>query len=246
MKAYYNGRYYDSEKLSQAEKEKLCEEVPRIYYKIYPCSTDKVAVNASDYSIFQIYYDAKSKARIDCNLIPYENTASRNYENDVIMAVWSKALFDFKSRYVGVLSWRFAEKTGHSGFELINALNKIKSDVVVLFPKIYKDYKHPYCKVGFISVIEMTRIIDAAKIFPFKMEGYKVKQNVWCNYWVARPAVFDDYCRRYLKPCMDILNDLDFKEMHRGKIVPSNTFFYEGLFSVYLTEEKINFKTLVW
>lgn len=246
MKAYYQGKYYDSEKLSQSDKEKLCEEIPRIYYKIFPCSTDLVAKNASNYSIYQIYYDEKSKARMDCNLTPYENVRSKNYENDVIMDVWQTPLWSNNSRYVGVLSWRFAEKTGHSGYELINALDKINADAVVIFPKIYSEYKHPYCKVGFTSVIEMAKIIDAAKIFPFKIEGYKVRQNVWCNYWVARPAIFDDYCKRYLKPCMDILDAYDFKEIHRGKIVPSQTFFYEGLFSVYLTAENIKFKTLVW
>ena len=88
----------------------------------------------------------------------------------------------------------------------------------------------------------MVQLADKAKLFPFKLDRYKVKKNVWCNYWIATPAVFDDYCTNYLSKAIEFFKGTelyDRTEKHRGKQYLSMTFFLEGLFSVYLTEKNL-------
>ena len=89
---------------------------------------------------------------------------------------------------------------------------------------------------------QKVQMADKAKLFPFKLDKYKVKKNVWCNYWIATPAVFDDYCTNYLSKAIEFFKGTELyerTEKHRGKQYLSMTFFLEGLFSVYLTEKNL-------
>ena len=79
------------------------------------------------------------------------------------------------------------------------------------------------------------------KLFPFKLVNYEIPNPIWCNYWLATPAVFDSFCTKYLSKALALLRDselYDLTESHRNKEYIATTFFLEGLFSLFVEEEK--------
>jgi len=237
MKVYFEGRYY-TEDSTMNEREYLKEHAYRLYCKLFPAVMPSVPLK-NNLQIYQVYYDAASHAAIDGGFIPFKTGFNHNYENDIILDVWRKRDW-VNAKYVGVLSWRFYEKTG-----LISSKLKLGSDVTVFLIKDYERFKHPFCRKGFNSVNKMVEYADKMQLFPFKLKEYPLKDNVWCNYWVAKPHIFDDYCTRYLSKAIEFFKNTDYyciTERHRGKDCLSMTFFLEGLFSIYLQEEKIKYK----
>ena len=184
--------------------------------------------------IYQIYFDDVSKSKLDSGFIPIRNGATHNYENDVILNVWRGREW-VNSDYVGVLSWRFFQKTGLTSEEI-----QPKGEINIYECAGYAKYdSHPFTRDDYKSIIEMCKIADYYKLFPFQLRCYKVNRNVWCNYWIVKPHIFDEYCTNYLSKAVEFFKDKEIynaKEMHRGEMVYSFTFFLEGLFSVYLTE----------
>lgn len=239
MKVYYRGRYY-SENSTIADKEYLRQHAPTLYNRAFPRLMPTIAMK-SGVLIYQTYYDERSGSCLDGGFIPYKTGFNHNYENDLLIEIWRKRDW-VNAKYIGLLSWRFFEKTG-----LLSTDLKLSKDVTVIFPQQYEKYEHPFTRKGYKSVTDMAALCDAVNLFPFKLTNYPVKQNVWCNYWIAKPRIFDDYIRRYLLPAITFLEGsslYDAREMHRGKEVFSMTFFLEGLFSIYLQEEKINYKVI--
>lgn len=233
MKVYYDGRYWD-EKISEKEHEYLLSKAPNLYYRLFERPKPKVSICSDKIQIYQTYYDEVSKSKLDGGFIPLQTKFNHNYENDLILNLWRKRDW-INADYVGVLSWRFYEKTGLFSTEL-----KLSGDINIYFPKGYAKYEHPFSRKGFGSVDTLVSIADQYKLFDFKLKDYNVKQNVWCNYWIVKPAIFDDYCTRYLSKAIEFFKDkpeYNLTEYHRGKHVPALTFFLEGLFSIYLQHE---------
>lgn len=241
-KVYYDGRYFTAD-CNERDKEFLFTHCPGRYYALFPTAPkqtiDKPLPKGT--LIYQIYYDEKSRAALDPGFIPYKTGVNHNYENDVILDIWRKREW-INAERIGVLSWRFKQKTGLSACNL-----DLSDDVITFFPKGYEKYLHPFTRKGFLSVNLMVDLADKYGLFPFKLRNFKVKQQVWCNYWVVTPAVFDDYCTRYLSKAIEFFRgrpEYELTEHHRGKQVPAMTFFLEGLFSVYLTRENVKFKVV--
>lgn len=239
MKVYYRGVYY-SELSATKDREYLREHAPVLYNRVFPKPMPTELMKGGAH-IYQTYYDDRSGAALDGGFIPYKTGFNHNYENDVLIEIWRKRDW-INAKYIGLLSWRFFEKTG-----LLSTDLKISKDVTVIFPQQYEKYEHPFSRKGYKSVNEMVTLCDARKLFPFNLSDYPVDQIVWCNFWIAKPVVFDDYIRRYLMPTIEFLKGTYLyhaTEIHRGKETFSMTFFLEGLFSIYLQEEKINYKVI--
>ena len=237
-KYYYNGRYWDGSE-TEADKKILLSEKPQLYYKLFPRPKVTVKLPKDKFHIHQIYYNEESFKELDGGFIPYKNTFTHNYENDIILEVWRKREW-INADYVGVLSWRFYEKTG-----LTSADINPKKPCVVFFPTGYEKYQHPFSRKGFESVNQMVEACDNYSLFDFKLKDYPIKQNVWCNYWIASPKVFDLYCTKYLSKAIEFFKtrpEYHLTEFHRGRNVPAMTFFLEGLFSVFLQQEKIKYE----
>lgn len=230
-KVYWNGGYYNT--LSK-DVEVLKQQAPHLYTNLFPISFDSRKINNDKYHIYQVYYDESQLSQLRYGFKPYFNKEQlHNYENDIMLDIWRKREW-VNAKYVGVLSWRLYEKT------LIEKIS-FQKDVVLFKCLGYEKFDHPFSRKCFGSVNEMVRLADAYKLFPFKLDSYKVKYNVWCNYWVAKPHIFDDYCTNYLSKAIEFFKGTDLyfaKEKHRGQMVYAMTFFLEGLFSVYLTEKK--------
>ena len=190
--------------------------------------------------VYQVYYDDKSAKGLRYGFIPhYQKNCPHNYENDILLDIWkSRSWVDAKM--VGVLSWRLHEKT------LLETIAFDKN--ITIFATIgYEKYEHPFSRKCFGSVNAMVDLADKHKLFPFKLRDIKVKEIVWCNYWLATPKIFDEYCTEYLSKTVEFFKGTELyyaKEKHRGKDVFAMTFFLEGLFSVFLTKKKYDYKKL--
>ena len=91
----------------------------------------------------------------------------------------------------------------------------------------------------------MVEMVDEAEILPFKIKDYPINQNVWCNYWLTTPELFDRYMSEVLRPCMQVLGgNTTLTEQHRGKTYLAQCFFYEGLFSVFMQENNLTYEVI--
>lgn len=196
--------------------------------------------------IYQIYYDNETKKALDKSLIPYSNKVKDNYfENSVILDIYDKGV---NCDFVGVTSTRLKEKTKLDGEMLIKIVEDNKeSDVIIYCPNydylyngkrldIWKANSEP--KTPFYRAAE---ILNNEKVLPFDIFK-KDWTYCYCNYWVVRKEIFDDYCKTVLKPALNFFEREDIKNMlknlefkHRGKLYPVETFVLEGLFGTYLS-----------
>lgn len=198
-------------------------------------------------AIFQTYFNTESKAALDPGFIPYDNTGKVTafFENDVIKDVYEnkKELWE-NAEYVGVLSWRFKEKTELTSEDVRTQIwKKPKRDVYSLNPAIYDHYKNPYHETGFKNVVAICKIMDKKGIFPFKLFNYDPgKHKTFCNFFLAKPEIFTDYMENYFMRMYNFLNtckDKDFlKERntlinYRGALYPVHPMIMEGLFECY-------------
>lgn len=237
MRIYFEGMYYSADS-SKADLLYLQNKCPEKYRQLFPKVMSETKLIKGN-SVYQVYFDERSKESLDNGFMPYKNGVTHNYENDVILDIWRRRDW-INADYVGVVSWRFYEKTGLSSADL-----KPKSDIMVIFPQNYEKYEHPFSRKGYISVDKMVQLADKHKLFQFKLKRAKIKQQVWCNYWIARPEVFDEYCTNYLSKAVEFFKDkpeYELMEMHRGKLTPAMTFFLEGLFSVFLSKSKYTYE----
>jgi hypothetical protein len=73
--------------------------------------------------IWQIYYDNNSFSKLDKGFIPYNNTGkcTQYFENDVILDIWKNRKSEWQNEdLIGVLSWRFFEKTKLTSYQKYN------------------------------------------------------------------------------------------------------------------------------
>lgn len=202
-----------------------------------------------NFSIYQIYYDEISKKGLDKNFIPFLNSDPKPlmFENKIIYDLYkSKNYID--SDYCGVLSWRFKEKTGYEGKEIISILEAEKYDSYSFLPKRCEQHKHPFSRSGFGGVLTIVNEIYKAQIFQKRLLHFEPAKNIWCNYWICRPEIFEMYIENYLIPVLKHFEKkenqkfLQLYEKHRGKTnyYTSITFALEGLYSFFIENEKIN------
>lgn len=198
--------------------------------------------------VYQIYFNKESKKHLLPGFIPYDNTLKRTklFENSVILDIWKSGTWR-DSDYVGVVSWRFKEKTGLT-FEDLRPQDK---DVYLLTPSSYMRFKSPYSEKGFGSVKELAKLADKERLFPFDLTDYDAKYHndsvvAFCNFFLVRPHIFDDYCKNYLQIAVGWLNSKKelraMKCRHRDRLYPAQTFFLEGLFQCYVHWNKLSFE----
>jgi glycosyltransferase involved in cell wall biosynthesis len=209
--------------------------------------------------IWQIYYDENSKNCLDPGFIPYDNTGKSTFffENEVIIDIWrSQRKIWQKSNYVGVLSWRFKEKTNLTSEFVLNFVDEYPNkDVYSLSPVRMNQLPSHYSETGFNKVIDLCEIVDRHNVFPFKLAGYSPKYGkdfrCYCNFFICRPEIFDDYVENYLLKLynwMRTCNDENLLDMlsrlipHRNQLYTFHTFLMEGLFERYVAHKEYTFE----
>lgn len=204
-----------------------------------------------DVKIYQIYYDDKTKKLLDSSFIPYHNEVKDNYfENSVILNIYNKGI---ECDFVGITSPIFKEKIKLPGADIVKIVNANKNkDVIIYCPNydniyggkrldIWKYNSNP--KSAFYKAAE---ILNKAKILQFDIFE-KDWTYCYCNYWIARKHIFDDYCKTVLKPTIEFFEREEVKDRmrnliftHRDKIYPVEVFVLEGLFGTYLSNNNYN------
>jgi hypothetical protein len=207
-----------------------------------------------DFQVYQVYFNKLSKSKLDPGFIPYNNTGvdAHNFENDIIKDVYlSKRKEWINADYVGIISWRFYEKSRLKSDEFYKKVIKSGYPVVsVGLSGNYKRESHPYTRKQYQSILDICKKADEYKLFDFNLLNYPVKTVIWCNYWVATPEIFELYCSKYLLKILaffsensnkDVLAAYNSQLKHRDqKPTYAMAFFLEGLFSVFLQEENID------
>jgi hypothetical protein len=212
---------------------------------------------------YQVCYNQEGAEAIDPDFIRYYNyRKDQFFENSVILDIYAShrhLLFD----YVGVLSWRFRQKTGHTGREIIDAVNREPGyDVYNLLPRsCCYDPVHPYSRQAVRCVMDLAMMVDERRILPFDLLRYDTGGlAVWCNFWLIKSDLLSLYVEKYLRPLVNYfrnpdkemydfitkpLSEFNINRRHRDGIdytvIP---FFLEGLFSVFCHREKLNVKTI--
>lgn len=238
MRVYFEGRYIN-EKLTDKERDSLLREKPQLYLLLFPPVIPAQKRLAKTFNIYQVHYNETSEQRLDNGFIPYQNGSTHNYENDVIIDIWNRKDW-VNSKYIGVLSWRFFDKTG-----FVSSQIKTKKDICIFVPLGYEKHEHPYSRKAYDSVNKIVQCADENNLFDFKLCDVDINEIVWCNYWIAKQKVFDDYCKNYLSKAIDFFKDrpeYNLTVMHRGRLCPAFTFFLEGLFSVFLSKRNYTYE----
>ncbi len=210
----------------------------------------KVDESISKLAIWQIYYNDEGLKVLDKKFLPYDNRGKTTmfFENEVISDVHKnqKDIW-IDSEYVGVVSWRFSDKTQLFGEDIQTFIDKqkIKKDVYSMLPPSTKGFPSPFSEKGFGHIYKICNIIDEHNLFPFKVSRFSSegKCKVFCNYFLCKPEIFDDYVNNYLnklliwfQTCQDekLLYYMRLMISHRGKMNPVHPFIAEGLFECYI------------
>lgn len=245
MTRYWDGQYWNNETMTASQREYLMVANPRIYHELFFPDNMLFNPKSSKFAIYHICFDEASEKRMDVNFIEYRKGDTLSYENDAIVDIHDNRTEWKDKRYVGVLSWRFGEKTTLNGSQVVDVLSKSRTDVVSFMPIGHEVYDHPFSRMGFESVRKMVEMVDDAKVLPFTLKDYPIKQNVWCNYWATRPELFTIYVEKYLKPVMSVVGgNTTMYEQHRGRPYLAQCFMLEGLFSVFMQEERLTYKVI--
>ena len=109
---------------------------------------------------------------------------------------------------------------------------------IIKCPDIWEQHKqwgdHPF---------DADALLNSAKVLPFDLfDGRWVP--CYCNYFIAKTEVFDEYCKNVLVPFMNFFEREDIKKhpasvawyrhRHEKKVYPSYSFIGEGLFGAFL------------
>lgn len=224
-------------------------------------------------SIFQIYFDEKSEAYLDPDFYPYNNEVNDDYfESSVIRKVYEmNPAFKTNMQYIGVTSWKQNEKTHLTGAEITGFIKrdisaKKQKDVYIYSPvdgiEPRLDHStHPAMFCGTIcqpdawmghkrrgEPYKADLMLNEAKILPFDLFDGKW-QYCYSNYWIAKRAVFDEYCKQVLIPAMNFFNRPEVQKklpkwyMHpqTKQMYNSCCFTMEGLFGAFLAHSNYTF-----
>lgn len=188
-------------------------------------------------SIFQIYFDAISKAKLEEGFIPYENLSKDGYfENTVILDIYNKLKKgEYQdSKYIGFCSWKMNKKTNLTGKEVIDVIKKDiylqqEKDVYIFSPidgieptfDITKDPSPLHATINFPTIWQQHKdwgprpydadvMLEQSNVLPFK-----ILNDNWvychCNYFAAEKSVFIDYCEKVLLPFFNFFERPEIK-----------------------------------
>lgn len=209
-----------------------------------------------DIKIFQTYYKEIQNKKLDSDFVPLDNTNNHkplwteywlflnHYKNDGFRS----------SKYSGILSWKFNDKTNLTGQEFINFIqNNDGHDVYFINPYPYEmycstniwhhgEYFHP----GLIQMAQ--NILDDI--------GYNIdlsslindeRNTLFCNYWVGSTEFWEKYMD-FTLPIFDYINNslsnenkkliYSHADKSRGKDAAYFSFIFERLFTTLLVTDR--------
>lgn len=216
--------------------------------------------NRAGLKIFQIYYKDEQLPELDYT--PYRNARCNYYFEHQVMVDLINQGAHLESYYFGVLSHKFREKisfTKHSGIS--NIANKsVQEFTPELFerelfrghPDAMSVQRHiPHDPISFgdrfhpgLSAL-FQRVLNE---IGYNWSPTPLANVFYCNYFVARSDVYEDYVKTMLEPAMEVMDRMPelLKNSGYPKPLPDNlrdawgidyypyhTFICERMFSYY-------------
>ena len=151
--------------------------------------------------IFQIYYEAWHKDLLDPAFAPFDNcgTPSELMEFDIFERI-ARSGAVAGADYWGALSWRFTEKTGLTGAELIAIMDQ-HPDVDIFYCNPHVLNEALYHNMWVQGETSHPRFLDVSRAL-FRATGLPLSEldlllpsrgYSAANYFIARPAFWDRY-----------------------------------------------------
>lgn len=166
--------------------------------------------------IHQIYYSSETKEQCDEAFIPYDNSQSKEPEWREYAVFREHYLNNAhkKTKYCGILSWKFNQKTNISGKEFLTFIeNNPGYDVYFINP--WPDLADVFNNVWQQGEIwHHGLIMKTQKIFD--RLGYNIdlsavrndeRDTLYCNYWVGNA----DFWERYMEFTLPVYNELKYR-----------------------------------
>lgn len=208
--------------------------------------------------IWQNYHLPEQKNTLDPGFIPNNTIGpyTQYFENTNIIDIYHNCKSEWKDAdYVGLLSPRFYDKTLLTSQHIVEFLSEQDSlkPVYLLTPKGYMKSGSPVSSGGFGPVRELAQLIDKNKLLPFELYQYDHSDCInFCNFWIAKPEVFDDYVSNYLIPIVDFLDrspearpilakEIKHRKHETGITYYPHSFLLEAPFPIYVHYNKIPF-----
>lgn len=150
-----------------------------------------------------IYHDKKTE------FFPYFNTFKtklHRFESNPVIDIVDSRLGDMGlSEMLGILSWRFTEKTGITKTKLYTHLGSLPEsvDVVNCSPLLPAKINFmDWSDEGHIGIKAMIQSCCDHVGMPYNNNCQHV---IYANHFIAKKYIYDDYVQYVLKPCLELL-----------------------------------------
>lgn len=188
-------------------------------------------------SVYQTYFDEKSKSGLEEGFVPYNNEFANNdyFESYVMKQVYGmNPSLKEGIKYIGVTSWKQSQKSHLTAKEILSAIQKdidagTEKDVYIYSPvqgiepamdyskeppELCATIRHPdIWNCHFHRKEQLytdNHLLNNSGVLPWDMfDGKWVFCH--CNYWIARKEIFDEYCKTVLIPALEFFERPEIK-----------------------------------
>jgi len=186
----------------------------------------------------QIFYGPNQPLDKEC--VPYDSTGHEPvlYENHHILNLISNG-DHYGNQYWGFTSWRKYEKTGLTYKDIVAEMSLHDGNDVFL----YNNYgnEHNLLQNEKFPIGKVIKRLYATGVIPYKNPNLNWV-NIFCNYWIAKPEIIDQYVNEFLMPVArafetdkEIIKVLKEETLpYRKKNYPYHPFIMEYLFGLFL------------
>lgn len=214
-------------------------------------------LDSNEIKIFQIYYDEATKAKVDPDFIPLDNTSNLRPDWSEYWPIRNVLLnHSFNDdTYVGFFSPRFFEKTGMNGNEVIESI-RYASDEVISFSPYFDQgaiHNNPFFQgeTNHPTLIETTKKVLSLLNVNLDLDSLICDQTttIFSNYFVARYSFWKkwfEYGEKIFEVCegsaCDLKTSLVTTTNYRSAGYDMKVFVLERLVTIVLEELGISSK----
>jgi hypothetical protein len=205
--------------------------------------------------IYQIFYDEVTRANLDSAFIAFDNTLPKNkdwYEYSVIREVILNNTFS-DDEYIGFLSPKFTLKTGLTGVDVTQLLNKSNAEVISFSSEFHQIaiFKNPFEQGDFFhkGMLDLSKKILKEIGLNIDLDNLVTDQSrtIFSHYFVAKYSFWLKYLT-FSEKIFSISQEdselgrlLNKKVLYKkGKRIPLKVFLMERLITAVLTHFDIN------
>jgi len=161
--------------------------------------------------VFGVVYGEKTT-----EFIPYWNDLKGKawrFENEAMIDIALQRLNDVKdSEFVGVLSWKFTQKTGINKESLEKLSNSLDVDVINCSRWKSKLHFMEWSNEGHSGIIEMIKKCCNHVGLIYNNEP---KNIIFANQFICRKWIYLDYIKSVIIPCLELLEGKMWDEVNK-------------------------------